>query len=117
MLAHTVNSDAAFATNHTQQAAVMHRIQQMRRRARRAAPEVRHRAERKMIVNLPGVYRTASADELQQALDVSATRHAPGRLTPAARMHQVEHAVGHEAVVDEEVLMHVKAGVAALQIS
>ena len=112
-----VDSDAGLAADHAQQAAVMHRIQQMGRRARRAAPVVRHRAEREMIVNLARVHRTANADELQQALDVSAARDAPRRLTPAARMHQAEHAVGHEAVVDEEVLMDVQAGVPALQIA
>jgi hypothetical protein len=70
-----------------------------------------------MIVNLSGVHRTASADELQHALDVPAARDAPRHVTPAARMHQVEHVVGHEAVVDEEVLMDVQAGVPALQIT
>ena len=32
-------------------------------------------------------------------------------------MHQAEHAIGDEAVVDEEVLVDVQAGVAALQIA
>jgi hypothetical protein len=32
-------------------------------------------------------------------------------------MHQAEHAVGHEAVVDEEVLVDVQGGVPALQIA
>ena len=58
----------------------MHRIQQMGRRARRATPVVRHRAEREMIVNLARVHRAANADELQQALDVPAARDAPRRL-------------------------------------
>src|SRR4026209_2205290 len=70
-----------------------------------------------MIVNLPGVDRTAGADELQQALDVFTARDTPGRVTSAARMHQVEHAVGHKAVVDEEVLVDVQTRVPALQIA
>ena len=69
-----------------------------------------------MIVNLARVHRTANANELQQALDVPAARDAPRRLT-TARMHQAEHAVGDEAVVDEEVLVDVEAGVPALQIA
>src|SRR5262245_20531697 len=88
----------------------------MRRRARRSAPEVLHRAEREMIINLSGMHRTASTDELQQALDVLAASHAPRRVTPAW-MHQMKQPVGHEAVVDEEVLVHAQARVAALQIA
>jgi hypothetical protein len=61
------------------------------------------------------VHWAAHADELEQSLDVPPARTAPPSLA-TAWMHQAEHPVGDEAVVDEEILMNAEARVLALQV-
>ena len=68
VLVRGVDADAALAPRHTQQAAVMHGVQQMGRGARRAAPVVLHRAVREMVIHLARVHGAAFAYELQQEL-------------------------------------------------
>src|SRR5207244_9454078 len=51
-----------------------------------------------------------------QSAHGSSARRGPGRRT-TARMHQDLHRAGHEAVVHEEVLVDVQAGIAMLEIA
>ena len=70
-----------------------------------------------MIVHLARVDWTTKTNEIEQALDVPATPDAPGGLATVARVHQAEHAGGHKAIVDEDVLMDVQSPVPALEIA
>ena len=88
----------------------------MRRRVRRAAPIVSDRPVREVAVDLAWMHRAARADKIQQSAHVSSARRSPGRRT-TARMHQDLHRAGHEAVVHEEVLVDVEAGISALEIA
>ena len=71
---------------------------------------------REVLVHLARMHRAARADEVQQRAHVPAARRGPGRRT-AARVHQRLHGAGDEAVVHEEVLVDVEAGIAALEIA
>ena len=80
-----------FAPRDAQQAAVVHVVEQMRRRARRAAPVVRHRAVGEVRVHFARVHGAALADELEQRLRPSSGAPVgPARLL-RARMHQRVH--------------------------
>ncbi len=116
MLVHGVDSDSGLTARHSQQSAVVHGIEQVRRRARRAAPVVGDRAVREMRVHLAWMHRSVGADEIQQRPHVPAACRAPWDRT-AARMHQRLQRAGHEAVVDEEVLVDVEPAVEALEIA
>src|SRR5437763_15092179 len=64
----SIDANATVATRHTEHATVEHGVQQMGGGIRRAAPVVRHRAVREMVVDLAWVYRAAFAYELQQEI-------------------------------------------------
>ena len=99
-----VDAHAALAPGDAQQAAVVHRVEQVRRRAARAAPGVGAAAVRELLLDRARMARPARADELEQRRGAPARRRVP-RLGGDARVHQREDAARHEAVVDEAVLV------------
>src|SRR5258708_10364662 len=68
MLVCGVDADAALAPRYTQQAAVMHRVQQLGGGVRRAAPVILHRTVREMVVYFARMHCAAFAYELQQEI-------------------------------------------------
>ena len=60
--------------------------------------------------------RAPRAYELEQRPHLASACGGPGR-RPAARVHQTLQSARHEAIVDEEVLVNVEAGVVALEIA
>ena len=85
-----VDADAVLTPRHTQQAAVVHGVQQMGRGVRRAAPVVLHRAVREMFIYLARVHCTAFAYELQQELCLLPACSRPGRPTSSAGTRESE---------------------------
>jgi hypothetical protein len=71
---------------------------------------------REIVVHLPRVDRTASANETQHRLHALPLRGGPGR-GARARMHERVEIARHEPVVDEDVLLDAKRGVASLQVA
>ena len=90
----SIDANATVATRHTEHATVEHGVQQMGGGIRRAAPVVRHRAVREMVVDLAWVYRAAFAYELQQEIRLllACSRPRPAAIGRdagiGARMHQ-----------------------------
>ena len=68
MLLNRVDADAGVAPYHAKQALVVHRLEQVRRRARRAAPVVAHDAMGELRVDLPRVHLAAFADEREHGV-------------------------------------------------
>src|SRR5215472_15424229 len=101
----------------------MHRVEQMGRCIRRAAPVVPHCAMRKMVINLARVYCSAFAYKLQEELCSLHSLLRPGITVLSwntdirARMHQRVDRACHKAVVDEEVFFDAEMRVAALEIA
>ena len=94
----------------------MHGVEEVRRRARRASPVVRHPAEREALVHLARVGRAALFDE----------RKDPGRqesngaiplTSRLAWMHQIEVTAGQKSVVDEVILFQREAAVASREVA
>jgi len=75
-----------------------------------------------MVIYLARVHCTAFAYELQQKLCPLPTCRGPGLTALGrdaairARMHQRLYRTGHEAVIDEEVLLDAELRVAAVQV-
>ena len=109
-----VDSDAALATRDAQQSAIMHQLEQMGRRVRRAAPVIGDGAVREMGVDLTRVNRAALLHEGEQRL---CPAMAPRLRFAGARVHQHLHRARQEAVVDEDVLFDPERGVAPLEIT
>ena len=116
MLVHGVDADPGLSPYHAQQSPVVHRIHQVGRRARGAAPVVGDGAVREVRVDLAWMHGAVRADEVEQRADVPAARRSPRRRT-AARVHQRLHRAGDEAVVDEDVFVNVEARVATFEIA
>src|SRR5688572_6166141 len=62
------------------------------------------------------MHRAVHPDEVQQCANVPAACGRP-ESAPSARVHESLHSAGHEAVVDEEVLMHVETRIATLEVT
>ena len=69
-----------------------------------------------MRVHFAGMDGAAGTNELEQSLDVPTTSGRPGSTTPTG-VHQPLYCGRHEAVVDEEVFVHIEAGVLPLEIA
>ena len=112
-----VDADACVAPDDAQQPAVVHRIEQMRRRVRGAAPVVGHRAVREVRVDLARVHRAALAHELEQRRARFVLRSATTAIAAARAGASALHGARHEAVVDEEVLFDVERVVPPLEVA
>src|SRR5713101_7850295 len=124
-----VDADAVLATGHAEQAAIVHRVEQMSGRVRRAAPVVAHRAVGEMIICLARMHTAAFANELEQRFRLLPALGGPTdarrifillsglghRRQP--RMHQRMYRASHEAVVDEEIFLDAELRVAAFEIA
>ena len=102
---------------HPQHAAIVHVLQQVRRRARRAAPVVGDRAVREVVVHLAGMHVAALADEVEHEL---------ARVPWRVGVHPERSTRGcisawtlprDEPVVDEEVLLDAQRVIAPLEIA
>ena len=92
MLVCSVDPDPSLAADDSQQSAVVHVIEQVRRRTGGAAPVVSDRAMGEVLVHLAGVHRPTVADEIQQgrarvsrALPSTASDRCVGASAPARR--------------------------------
>ena len=109
-----VDPDAPRPPRHAQHAAVVHVVEQVCGRGRRAAPVVRDRAVREMFVDLARMHRLARAHEREHLLG-SLPPHRNGRRGP--RVHQRVNSARQESVVDEEVLLDAELRVATLEVA
>lgn len=115
MVVRDVDADAVLATRDAQETAIVQLVQQMRGRARRAAPVVGHRAVREVVVDLSRVDGTALPDEREERTRAFPARRRSGRAA-CARMHQRLHGSGQETVVDEHIFFDSKTRVATLEV-
>ncbi len=116
-LLRAVDPDAGVPPHDAQQPAVVHRVEQVRRRVGGSAPVVRHRPVGEMVVDLARVSLAARAHEIEDRRDPFPLRR---RTTTPCRVRgciSVVHGVRHEAVVDEDVLLDAEGGVAPLQVA
>jgi hypothetical protein len=111
-----IQANATIAPRHPQQAAVVHAIEQVRGRVRRAAPGVDGAAVREVRVDLARVHRAALAHESEQVSRLALLHHAP-RPGAGAWVHQRLVLRRHETVVDEEVFFDAEACIAPLQVA
>src|SRR2546426_8844790 len=88
----------------------------MRRRAGGAAAVVGHGPVGEVLVDLAWMHRAVHPNEVEQCAYVPAACRCPGRAT-SARVHEGLHGAGHEAVVHEEVLVHVESRIATLEVT
>jgi hypothetical protein len=94
----------------------MHAVEQMRRRVRRATPVVANRPVRKVRIDVAWVRFAARPHEREHCVRTPRLRRAPARAGDA-RMHQRVRRTGHEAVIDEGVLLDVERLVVPLEIA
>ena len=114
-VARGVQTHAALAPRHAQQAAVVHAVEQLRagvatsRRTSCALP----------CANAASTSRGCTTPRSRTKASTRGLR--PARLRPRgarrARMHQRVHRARHEAVVDEEVLFDGQPGIAPLEVA
>jgi hypothetical protein len=111
-----VDPNAAHAPGDAQQAAVVHAVEQVRRRQPGAAPGVDAAAVREVGLDVARMRWAVRADELEHVGRFPFRRRRP-RLRHRARMHQREMPSRQEAVVDEGVFLDLQLRVAALEVA
>jgi hypothetical protein len=112
-----VDPGAAVAPHHAQQPAVMHPVQQRGAGVEGVggAPAL-HAAVVEHLLHVARMGGAARAHEGQHLGGAARGLGVP-RLLRGARMQQRQQAARYEAVVDQAILLHGEAGVAALQIA
>jgi hypothetical protein len=115
-LARGVDARAGVAPCHAQQAAVVHRVEQLGRGVARAAEPVDDLAVVEVRVDLARMHGAALAHESEHRVGLGLARLAPAQAR-LARMHQRVVPGAEEAVVDEEVLFDAELGIAAFEVA
>ena len=116
VLVRGIDPDPGLAACYPQQAAVVHGVEQVSRRARRAAPIVGDGAVREVFGHLAGMHRAVCADKVQKGPHVAAASRRP-RSGASARVHQDLHGARDVAIVHEEVFVHVETSVSTFEIA
>jgi hypothetical protein len=111
-----VDACAAVAPRDPQQAAVVHAVEQLGARVRRATEPVAHLAMREMRVHLARVHGAALGDEGEHRMGLLPARGAP-RGARRARMHQGMVRARQKAVVDEKVFFDRQPRIAPLEVT
>jgi hypothetical protein len=115
-LAGGVHADAGVAPNHPEKATIVHRLEQLRRGPRRAAPPVRRPPVLEALVHLPRMHLPALAHELEHRLRGSTPLgRPPGPMSSG--MEQPMIGRGEKTVVDEERLFESERPIAPLEIA
>src|ERR1700733_10953351 len=123
VLVHRIQPNPRSASWNSQQAVIMHRVQQARSCVRRSSPIVLDRTVSEMTIDLLGMNHSALPHEFQHKLGALSPAETPRNTSLSchpggeSRMHQRLQLARYESVVDEEVFVDVEFGVAALQIS
>ena len=116
MLVRRIDTDTSFAARDAKETTVVHRFQQMRRRARSAAPVVPHRSVRELRVHFARVHGAALAHERQHRLGMRAACFGP-RFHSAPRVHQRLYGPRKEAVVEKVVFLDRQRRIQAFQVA
>ena len=111
-----VDAGAVLAPRDAQQAAVVHAVEQVRRRQAGAAPGVGDAAVREVRLDDARMGRAVLADEGEHLVRLALRRRRP-TCAGRARMHQRQVLARQEAVVDEAVLLDREPRVAALEVA
>ena len=125
---HRVDANPRVPAHHPQQALIMQRIEQMRRRVGIPSPIIFHLPMREMSVNLLRVHDSAVAHEVEQLLRALSAAAGPRQITSdrhstlCPRMHQDLQLARDESVIDEEIFFHAQRAfsqprIAPLQIA
>ena len=114
--ARSVQTNPTLAPRNPQQAVVVHRVEQLRRRVRRAAEPVLHLAVREVRIDLARVHDAAFAHVRMHGMRLLPARVGPNGAR-CAWVHQRVNGARHEAVVDEVVLLDVELRITPLEVT